>query len=265
MLAKRRQQEILSLLSQHGEVKIQQLADRFSVSSMTIRRDLEHLETDGLLQRTYGGAVTFEGGWMEPSLASKKESHAGQKEEIAKTAAQLVEPGMSVILDAGSTALALAKELVERAPLRVVTTDLDVARELGGQEDIEVFVTGGQVRPEVYSLEGDMALRVLESVFVDIAFVGCDSFTEEFAMSRTVNKSALKQSMMKAASKKVLLADSSKFGHVVFSKVAPLSAYDAVVVDSGLAVGVRSALLNKGIRLLQPDGGERLGSMNALK
>lgn len=249
MLAKRRQQKILTMLESLGEVKIQELATRFGVSAMTIRRDLEGLETQGMVQRTHGGALMPAGSWIETPLANKQEAHREEKNKIADAALEWVSPGMSIILDAGSTTSALVQRLAEKSPLRVVTTDMDIARELSDYEDIEVYITGGKIKLGVYSLQGEYALNTLAAIMTDVAFIGCDGFTADYALSHTVGKTAVKQAMMSAALHKVLLADSSKFNHVAFSKFSPLQQFDAVITDPGLPTTDQKSFLQQGIHL----------------
>lgn len=220
---------------------------------MTIRRDLEILASEGLLHRTHGGAVHPAGGIAELSIDVKRASHPLEKRQIAEIAVQFVEPGMSVLLDAGTTTLPLAERLVDRVPLRVLTTDLTIARLLSDTKEIEVYMIGGLVKPEIYSTDGELAIQMLSSLFVDIAFIGCDSFTSEVAMSRSVHKAALKRAMMKAAHRKILLADSSKFGQHSFQRIAELQEFDAVVTDAAFPEDAREVLADLGIDLVLPN------------
>ncbi len=249
MLPQRRHQQILSMLEAQGEVKIRELARQFGVSTMTIRRDLEGLEQEGLLLRTHGGAIIPAGGENELPLINKQASHQREKQEIAETALGWISPGMSLILDAGSTTAALAMRLSEKAPLTVVTTDLEIAKALSDVPDIDVFVTGGAVKGGVYRLEGEYTLHLLRAVAADIAFIGCDGFTEEFAYSNTMAQASLKQAMMSAAAQRVLLADASKFGHAAFSKVAPTLDFEAVISDADLDEMARTVLKQHGVAL----------------
>lgn len=249
MLAKRRHQKILGLLESLGEVKIQELADHFGVSSMTIRRDLNGLEVQGLLQRTHGGAVLVKENDVEPPLANKQAVHQLEKHYIAEMALKWISPGMNIILDAGSTTMALAQKLAEKAPLTVVTTDLEIGRYLSDVSDIAVFVTGGQVKGGVYRLEGEYTLHLLREVTADIAFLGCDGFTPQYVFSNTVAQAYLKQAILSASTKKILLADASKFERVAFSKVISTQDFDAVLVDYQLSESARTSLRQMGIAL----------------
>ncbi|SIS74709.1 DeoR C terminal sensor domain-containing protein [Alicyclobacillus vulcanalis] len=112
---------------------------------------------------------------------------------------------------------------------------------------------GGLVKPEIYSTDGELAIQMLSSLFVDIAFIGCDSFTSEVAMSRSVHKAALKRAMMKAAHRKILLADSSKFGQHSFQRIAELQEFDAVVTDAAFPEDAREVLADLGIDLVLPN------------
>lgn len=252
MLPKRRHRQILDLIQSAGEVKIQELAHQFGVSTMTIRRDLEGLADEGLLLRTHGGAVLLRDNDTELPLANKQAEHQREKREIASMALAWVAPGMNVILDAGSTTAALAQQLAKKAPLTVVTTDLEIARCLSDFDGIEVFVTGGQVKGGVYRLEGDYTLHLLREVTADIAFLGCDGFTGDYAFSNTMAQAALKQAIISAASRRILLADASKFGRVAFCKVAAIHDFHAVIVDSALPADDRARLLQQGVALADP-------------
>ncbi|MCL6454010.1 MAG: DeoR/GlpR family DNA-binding transcription regulator [Alicyclobacillus sp.] len=243
----------MALVTRFGEVEIQELARRFGVSAMTIRRDLKVLTDEGLLERTHGGAMQPDGGLAELTLDDKRESHPHEKEQIADLAMAFVEPGMSLLLDAGTTTFAVAKRLTDVGPLRVITNDLAIAQMLSDVEGLEVYMVGGLVKAGVYSTHGEFALGMLGSIYVDLAFIGCDSFRAEAAMSRTTTKAAIKQGMMRAAGRTVLLADSSKYGHHSFQRIAPLSAFDAVVSDAAFPETEAAALLDAGVRLCLPD------------
>lgn len=253
MLAKRRHQKILDLLASSGEVQIQQLAHHFGVSTMTIRRDLEGLADEGLVERIHGGAILPRDGDVEPSLAKKQAAHQKEKQEIATAALKWVVPGMSVILDAGSTTAAMAERLVEKAPLTVVTTDVGIAQYLSDFPDIQVFLTGGQVKGGVYRLEGEYTLHLLREVAADLAFIGCDGFTETHVYSNTMAQASLKQTIMTAAKERILLADASKFGKVAFSKVAALGQFSALVVDAAFGADARASLRQRGVVVEQLD------------
>jgi DeoR/GlpR family transcriptional regulator of sugar metabolism len=248
MLAERRRREILALVSKNGEVEIQELAAIYSVSLMTIRRDLEVLSSEGLLKRTHGGAVP-NNGFVELPIDAKRRSHPQEKEGISLLACQFIEPGMSLILDAGTTTLLLSRHLQDLAPLRVITTDLEIAKTLSDYPEIEVFVTGGLVKAGVYSVDGHFAIEILSTIHADLAFIGCDSFSADSAMSRSVNKVALKQAMMQSAQMNILLADASKCGHTSFLEIAPLDHFHAVITDSSLPVTEKASIRERGIHL----------------
>ncbi len=247
MLPERRRIEILELIRSHGEVKIQALARHFAVSPMTVRRDLEALQAQGRLHRTYGGAVAARE--PEPSLHDKKVRHHAQKEQIAEKALAYVRPNMSVLVDAGSTTWALARRLAAKAPLTVITPDLTIARDLSDTPGLEVFVTGGQVKAGVYRLEGEYALQFFNQVAADVAFLGCDGFTEAYAFSHTVAQAALKRAMIAQAASSVLLADASKYRRPALHKVAALTDFDAVIVDHGLPSDAQHRLREAAILL----------------
>ena len=160
MLAAERQARIVHLIAQQKTVTVAELCKRFSVSDMTVRRDLQRLENDGILVRTHGGAVasTLE---QDAAFGVREQSFTEEKEAIARVAASLVHPGETVILDAGTTTARLARYLHGKAGLTVITTSLHVLRELGSDDQITLIATGGTVRQATLSFVGSWAEEML--------------------------------------------------------------------------------------------------------
>ncbi|GAA5338537.1 DeoR/GlpR family DNA-binding transcription regulator [Thermus antranikianii] len=202
------------------------LARYLGVSEATVRRDLAALARQGLLQRDHGGAFLPE---AEPPYAVKLTQNPGQKEAIARRASSMVPDGATLILDSGTTTLALARLLAGR-PLRVVVLDVALAQVLA-QGETEVLLPGGRVRNGFYSLVGSWTEELLGQVRADIFFLGADAFNSEGITNHTFEEAAVKRKAMAVSQRTVLLADRSKWGKRAPAFVAPLNALHLVITD----------------------------------
>ncbi|MGC8904156.1 DeoR/GlpR family DNA-binding transcription regulator [Thermus sp.] len=225
-LAAERRDRLLALLRNHGALSTRELAERLGVSEATVRRDLAFLAKRGLLRREHGGALLPE---AEPPYAEKLQRNQGAKEAIAQRAAALVPDGATVVLDSGTTALALARLLAGR-PLRAVALDLPVAQALA-QGRTEVLLPGGSVRNGFFSLVGSWTEELLGRLRADLFFLGADAFDLEGVTNHTFEEAAVKRKAMEVSRKTVLLTDGSKWGKRAPAFVAPLEALDLVVTD----------------------------------
>jgi DeoR/GlpR family transcriptional regulator of sugar metabolism len=233
MLPSQRRQAVLRRLATHGEVGFAELAEEFGVSEMTIRRDLETLEADGLARRVRGGAISVVSSSYEPPLAVRATTASAAKTAIGAAAACLVNDGDTIIIDVGTTTLELAKALHERRGLTVVTASLPIAVELGNDPDIRVLMTGGQVRSGELSLTGGMAEDAFTTMNCDLAFIGVAGICVTPGLTEyNPDDARVKRTAISAARRAIVLADSSKLGRVAFSTVAPLSAIDMLVTDA---------------------------------
>jgi DeoR/GlpR family transcriptional regulator of sugar metabolism len=224
---------VLRRLTARSEVGFTELAEEFGVSEMTIRRDLETLEADGLARRVRGGAISVVSRSYEPPLAVRATTASAAKTAIGAAAAGLVNDGDTVIIDVGTTTLELARALHGRRGLIVVTASLPIAVELGNDPDIRVLVTGGQVRNGELSLTGGMAEDAFGALNCDLAFIGVAGICAAPGLTEyNPDDARVKRAAIAAARRSVVLADSSKLGRVAFATVAPLSAVDAVVTDA---------------------------------
>jgi DeoR/GlpR family transcriptional regulator of sugar metabolism len=213
MTADARRRAILErLVHVDGPHNVEQLRAMFGVSVATVRRDLERLSRDGLITRTYGGAV-LGSTRVEQSLREREFSHASAKNAIALEAATLVSPGATVILDAGTTTGRLSHFLTRIPGLTVFTSGLNSLNTFAQSEgDTQVIVIGGLMRQTNLAMSGPIAEAALHGVYADVAFLGADSVHPRLGFSsRTMGQSALKTLMATRARRVVILADSSKF------------------------------------------------------
>lgn len=226
MLASERQQALLALLKQNGALRTRDLARELGASEATIRRDLKVLSKRGELQREHGGAILPE---QEPPYSIKIGQNQAIKEAIARRALSYVEEGMTIIMDSGTTTLALAR-LLSGMRLRVFALDLGVAQALA-QGHTEVWIPGGLVRNGFYSLTSQWALDGLAQIKADLFFLGADAFDLSEVTNHTLEEAFVKQKALAVAGRTLLLADASKFGHRAVARVTPLGALYRIVTN----------------------------------
>ncbi len=248
MLAEERRRQILHLVNEEGKVLVEDLAKRFSTSEVTIRLDLEDLQGRGLVHRTHGGALPVpNGALLDRNLAEKEKLYRREKARIAQAAAKLVQEGQSVVLDSGSTTTMIARVLRTFRNLTIITNALNIAAELAGS-NLEVILVGGGLRKESFSLVGPFAEEVLGKLSPDILFLGVDGFDVGFGMTTPNPQEArVNRLMVEAADRTVVVCDSSKFGRRSLCLIAPTSAADQVITDSGVPRPDREKLEQAGI------------------
>lgn len=208
-MLKERRNEIAKRLLSEGKISTSKLANEYGVSSETIRKDLIWLEKNGYARKGHGAAVATDQ-LLEQPFCEKETQHAKEKRAIASLAAELVHDGDVVILDSGSTVLELAKFLALKENITIFTNSLKVATYLTEKKK-RVFLFGGEVRLSSNALTGDWALRMMEMIDADIAFLGASGLLgQDGPCVESFEESAVKHAMMKAAGRKILLADASK-------------------------------------------------------
>jgi DeoR family transcriptional regulator, fructose operon transcriptional repressor len=231
--AERRQRVFEMVLARHT-VAVTELAELFDVSSMTIRRDLQALEEQGLVEAVHGGARSSLQSPFELSFAQRELVNAEAKRAIGRLAASLVSDGEAIALDASTTTVQVARNLAGRR-VTVVTNGIKAAAELGHRPGIDVIVTGGQLH-QTASLVGPFARATIEQLRVDWLFFSVTGITDDLALTGPSEFDAeTKAALMGIARRVVLVADSTKFGRESYVRVAPLSAVHDVVTDMGLS------------------------------
>lgn len=251
MLSRQRHQVILELIERQGSVTVADLCQYFSVSDMTIRRDLAELERSGLIRRVYGGAISTRGRSYEPPFPSRLEAHRAEKERIGQVAASLIRDGDSIALDVGTTTLEVARHLQGKHNLTIITNSLHIASVLANKSDIRLIITGGIVRANEMSMTGHLAEHAFRDFYVDKLFLGIGGIHFEAGLTEFNLEDALvKRSMLSIAKERILVADASKFGQVAFAAVAPLSAIDKIITDSSIDPDILRELREKNIEVI---------------
>ena len=245
MLAVQRQAAILETVRAGGGVRVADLVDRFGVSDMTIRRDLEILADRGLLLKVHGGATALRpGATEEPGFAAKIELRKAEKDAIADRAAQLVQPGTAIALSAGTTTARLAHRLVVVAGLTVVTNSIPVADlfHRAGRADQTVILTGG-VRTPSDALVGPIASTAIRSLHVDLVFLGVHGMSERAGFTTpNLMEADTDRALVAAGERLVVVADSAKWGVVGIAAIAGLAEAHILITDDGLDAEAREVL-----------------------
>jgi DeoR family transcriptional regulator of aga operon len=222
---------ILEHLSAHGSVSVADLAAELTVSPATIRRDLELLDDQRLLTRTHGGAVG-QGVLYELPLRYKTGRHQQEKRRIAAEAATRVADGEAVGLTGGTTTTEVARVLVERQRLTVVTNALNIASELAIRPNLKLVVTGGWARSESYELVGPLAEQSLAGLNLDTVFMGVDGISFEAGlMTHHEVEAHTNTALMERARRVIVVADSSKIGRTAFARICAIERVHELITD----------------------------------
>jgi DeoR family transcriptional regulator of aga operon len=252
--AELRQERITALVQERGFARVTDLAQRFAVSTVTVRADLQSLEARGRVRRIRGGAVPPGTLRLERPFEVVAQESARAKAAIGGHAARLVSDGDTVVLDVGTTTTAIASALRARAELSdviVFTNALNVALELEhAWPRISVVVTGGTVRPLQHSLVNPLATVILERIRASIAFIGCNGIDPRGGVTNlNLPEAEIKRAMLLAARRRVVVADGSKLGEVELAKVCDLEEVSLVVTDATADQAVVSDIVAGGCRV----------------
>ena len=252
MFTEERKQKIASYVQQAGRVSVNQLCEIFDVSSATIRNDLRDLERQRLVMRVHGGAMRPARSAEEPLIDVRDTDALPRKESIATLALSQVDDGDAIIVDSGTTCYEFGRILSQRNRLTVITNDLRIALALEDNVSNEVVVMGGRLRAGYHATD-DYDHPPIAGIAADKVFLGVNAFNlEQGAMTPNLRQATLKHAMARAASKVILLCDSSKFGRSsVFAFVSPEDV-DLIITDS-IDERFLDDVVAHGIDVLAPD------------
>lgn len=243
-----RRARLLALVRECGAAAVPDLAQALSVSTSTVRRDLEELSTAGTLTRARGGALASTG--FEPAAHDAEQHARPAKQAIGAAAAAMVEPGQTIIFDSSSTVLEAARHLVALGVACIaVTNDLRIAALLSDAPRIRLIVTGGTLRPGSATLMGAPGERFARDLAVDLAFLGAHAVTGRAVSETSTELAGMKRAFMDAARRVVLLADSSKFGPPAFVRAFDLRRGATVVSDCAVPDTTADALRRAGVEV----------------
>jgi DeoR/GlpR family transcriptional regulator of sugar metabolism len=232
MDVRKRQELVLELLQARGEVSVADLSHQADVSEMTIRRDLETLERQGVLKRTRGGATSAVSRSYEPPFAIRSKLQLDEKERIGRLAATLIGEGETAILDAGTTTLAMAQALVGARNITVCTPSLHIAAALADEPGIRLILTGGIARLGERSLIGDIAEHTFDRLRFDVLFLTVAGVDGDAGLTEwNLDDVRVKRAAVASARRCVVVADSTKLGQVGFAQICPLDRVDLLITD----------------------------------
>ncbi len=253
MYPEERQQAIASLVMSRGRASVAELAAAYAVTTETVRRDLAVLDRAGLLRRVHGGAVPLRGlHVVEPTVSEREGTRANYKDAIAQAAIDFLPlSGASVLFDAGTTTARIAGLIPPDRELVVVTNSVPIAARLSTAPSVSLHLLGGRVRGLTQAAVGEPVLRGLDSLRVDIAFIGTNGISIKHGLSTPDSEeAAVKRAMVRCANYVVVAADSTKIGHEEFVSFAPIGSVDAVVTDAEITDADRNALTEHGVEVV---------------
>lgn len=227
-----RQAAIAEYVMLHGSASAHDLAVMFDVSTMTMHRDLDELERQGVVRKYRGGASAQPTSVFESNVAYRMRVARTEKDALARHARRLIEPGMSVMLDDSTSALAVAQLLHDATPLTVVTNFLEAIKAIAPIRDISLIALGGEYHPTHDSFLGIPCIEAVESLRVDLLITSTSAISDTHAFHQEQEIVLVKWAMMRSAQRRVLLVDHSKLGRRGLHRVAPLTDFDHVVVDA---------------------------------
>ena len=250
-LKEERQQLILEMVQDNRQVTVSELSDRFDISEVTIRRDLRELAAQGVLRRAHGGAVVAIPAPPEPPVVQRMGQAENCKECIGHAGAALVANGESVFIGSGSTTAYVARYLLDRQGLTVVTNALTVATELATAEGVTVVVMGGLMRASELSLVGHITEQSLREVRVDKVMIGIPAISLEAGLTNDFLPEVMTdRTIIEMAPELIVVADHTKFGKVASAYVAPVERVTTLVTDVGADPAFLSRLREMGVRVI---------------
>jgi DeoR family fructose operon transcriptional repressor len=255
LLAEERRFRIREILSRERTVTASELIRTLDVTAATIRRDLAALEKEGVLVRSHGGAVSRTSSTnFQPSYEALGRSNRVEKQAIAREAERLILDGETVFLEGSTTVYELARRLLHRNRLTVITNSPPIVEELQRSQHVCVISTGGELQKDVFYLSGVWAQRAITEIRVDKAVLGVSAIDPSYGISTASQAEAqIKKMILKAARVSIAVADHSKFGNQGFAYVGPITDIDILVTDSGADPQYLGPLREAGVELILAD------------
>jgi DeoR family transcriptional regulator, aga operon transcriptional repressor len=251
MMAEERRTQILQTVRSVGRVRVNELANRFNTSAVTIRNDLNELHQRGLVLRSHGGAVLPDKILRESPVHERLKAHSDEKRRIGAMAATLINDGETIILDSGTTTLEIARQLKKKQGLHIITNGVNIAAELLDARDAQVFIVGGTVRGESASISGRFTEEMFDQFSADKLFLsgaGCDL---DFGVSgANLEETMVNRAMLRISREIILVADASKFSKRSMSRIAPFAEIDTVISDTSLSEEIQTKLRAQGCNLI---------------
>jgi len=251
LLGETRRAKILAWLQEEGSARVRALAEAFDVSEVTIRQDLEKLEADGHVVREHGGAFLKSVTQQVRAMALQNLENMEAKQRIGAAAAALVGDGQTIIIDSGSTTTEVAARLVGHRDMTVITNALNIGLMLGAEPGFEIHVTGGHFKAPTLSLSGERAADFFRGLFVQTLFLATAAIDLEVGLTYpSLSDIPVKQAMIAAAERVVLVADSSKIGTRSFSALGGIGLVHLLITDDAIRPEDRRAIEAAGVEVM---------------
>jgi len=241
-----RQRAICDAVMAEGAIRIEQVAERFGISVMTAHRDLDELEGRGLLRKNRGVASAMSTAVVESSDVYRASRQFAEKAAIAHAALEFVEPGQAIMIDDSTTSLRLAEQLGSKSPLTVITNCLTVIDAVRGVRGITLLGLGGDYYNWCSAFMGRLTTAAIRELRADVFVMSTSAISDDIAFHQTQETVDVKRAMFESSSKRILLADHTKFDHRALHAMLPLADFDAIIVDYGIDRAHVSRLRNAG-------------------
>ena len=240
---------ITDTILHQGAVTVEDLCEQLNVSRMTIHRDLDELERQGILRKVRGGATAQRSALFESDIRYRSRSEMREKEAIARLDLKYVEPGQAIMMDDSTTTVALAHLLKDIKPLTLITNCMGIMNEMIGVEDLRLIALGGEYIPHYNAFGGIICERSVEVVRANVLFMSTSAINGELAFHQEENVVKVKQAMLASATKRILMLDHTKVGKVALHLLAPLKEFDIIIFDEGVDREYVHTLQNAGIQV----------------
>lgn len=251
MTADTRRDEIAAYVTSRGDVRIEELVAAFGVSRMTIHRHVEDLARQGVLRKLHGAVSAQPSGVYEALYSFRQTRATTAKEAIARAAAAELQPGQIVLLDDSTTVAALIPHLSKAAPLTVMTNSLANAGALAGMDGVRLIALGGEYHPTYNAFIGHLCESALAQVRANVVICSASAISGTSALIQDAQVTRVKQAMIAAAARKILLVDGSKFGKIALHLLADLTRFDAIYTDAPLPAETADHLRAAGTQVIQ--------------
>jgi DeoR/GlpR family transcriptional regulator of sugar metabolism len=251
MLAETRRAKILEWVQEEGSARVRSLAEAFGVSEVTVRQDLEKLESEGHILREHGGAYLASAQQQVRTMTLHHLVNMEQKRRIGRAAAALVDDGETIILDSGSTTTEVAANLIARKRLIVITNALNIALMLGALPSCEVHMPGGQFKAPTLSVSGERSAAYFQGLFVQKLFLATAAISMDAGLTfPALSDISVKRAMIDSAQHVYLVADSSKVGTRSFSSLGGVDLIHTLITDDGISDADHRRFLDAGIEVI---------------
>ncbi len=251
MIPEKRRQKILELIQEEGSARVKKLSAVFSVTEQTIRQDLEKMETAGSIVRRHGGAYLKNVPSQVANLTLQRRENLDKKRVIGKKAAEFIENGDSIILDAGSTTTEIAAHLLDRKNLNIITNALNIALVLGAKQSFSILMPGGEFKPPTLSLTGEKAAVFFHNLYASKLFLATFGVSFETGLTYPgFSDLHVKKALIQSASEVYLVADSTKIGRTSFASLGGLDMLDCFITDKGIRDKDKARFEDLGVKVV---------------